>query len=116
MPLKIVYLDDEVGLCEVFMEYFSSENVEIKIFSVPAEAIDEINTNPPDVIFLDYRLPGTTGDLIAQSLDPKIPKYLITGELEVNTQYKFEKVFSKPFVVNEIEEVINHYESIPKHS
>lgn len=97
MLLKVVYLDDEPFLCENFVDCFSSPEIEITTYTDPELAVQLIQANPPDVLFLDYRLPGTNGDEIAQKLDPSIPKFLVTGDIMVKTEYKFVKVFSKPY-------------------
>lgn len=110
--LRIYYLDDEKDLCENFVDCFSDENIDIKSFSNPKTAIEEIKSNPPDLLFVDFRLPGTTGDKIAQELDPKIPKCLMTGDLAIETKYKFNQIFYKPYeeekVKNFIEEFIKN--------
>lgn len=102
MPLKVVYLDDEPVLCEIFSDLFSSPQIEVKTFTDPSLAIKFINENVPDVIFLDYRLPGTTGDEVAQLLPPAIPKFLITGDTKVDTKYNFAQLFHKPYKEEEI--------------
>ena len=102
MQLNIYYLDDEKELCENFEDYFASDKINVKTFTDPERLIECFKLTPPDVLFVDYRLPGTTGDEVAMRLDPKIPKYLITGEIIVGTSYKFAKVFAKPFRVNDI--------------
>ena len=47
-------------------------------------------------MFIDYRLPQTTGDDVAQKLDPSIPKVLITGDHHVQTTYQFIACLEKP--------------------
>ncbi len=114
MSLKVYYLDDEEGLCENFSDAFSTEKFCVITFTDPAKAVEAAKLNPPDLFFLDYRLPGTTGDQIAQALDPKIPKFLITGDIFIETNYKFMKVFAKPYSDEEILKVLHEYGSILK--
>jgi DNA-binding response OmpR family regulator len=109
MPIKIIYLDDEPELLDIFSDLFSDPTIEIKTFTKSTEAVDEINANPPDLLILDYRLPGTNGDLIAQALDPNIPKILLTGDLSVSVSSKFLKVFYKPYDTNEMSELIRSF-------
>jgi CheY-like chemotaxis protein len=108
MLLNIVYLDDEPMLCEIFVDFFSAEDRIVRTFTDPNEAIASMRANPPDVLFIDYRLPGTTGDLVAQSLDPNIPKYLITGDITVNTTYQFKRVLPKPVDESVIGEILTN--------
>lgn len=109
MPLKVYYLDDEVELCENFADYFESVDVQVTTFTDPKQAIDSIKSNPPDLIFVDYRLPGTTGDQVALALDPRIPKILITGDLSVVTSYEFIAILSKPFKHSDIYDILGRY-------
>ncbi len=103
MSLKIIYLDDEPELLEMFKDLYSEE-FDIKTYSVPETAIAEIKTHPPDLLILDYRLPGTTGDLVALSLNQNIPKILITGDLNIKPESNFIKIFNKPY---DFEELLN---------
>ena len=106
MPFKVYYLDDEPGLLEIFVETFSSKNIEITTFEDPVRAIEEIKKNPPDLFFIDYRLPKITGDKIAQAVSPTIPKALIAGEISVKTETKFDAVFEKPYDSKAVESFI----------
>lgn len=108
MPFKIVYLDDEQGLLEIFSENFSGKDREITTFSDPKAAIPALKANPPDILFIDYRLPGYTGDEIAKMLDPQIYKVLLTGDLDPKCSYPFQAIFEKPYTkkLDEIEAII----------
>lgn len=109
MPLKVYYLDDEEDLCEIFVDYFASEAVEVTTFTAPSLAFDTAKINPPDILFIDYRLPGTTGDEVAKSMAADIPKYLITGDISVKTEYQFKAVFNKPYKPEDIQQVLDGF-------
>lgn len=111
MPLNIYYLDDEEALCENFVDHFASREVRITTFVDPEVAIEAIKRNPPHLLFIDHRLPGTTGDQVAQLLDPMLPKFLITGDISIKTEYPFLKVFIKPYAEKDIAEVIDSFGS-----
>ena len=106
MPFKIFYLDDEPALLEMFSDTFSADDRVITTFSDPKTAIEAIRKTPPDILFIDYRLPNYTGDQIAQMLDPKIPKVLITGDMHVKCSYNFVAIFEKPYKASQIEEIL----------
>lgn len=106
MPLKIYYLDDETELLDIFLDAFSMEGIEISIFSVPELAIKAMKSCPPDLLFIDYRLPNTNGDVIALELDPNIPKVLITGELQPSYKANYRAIFTKPYRLSEVREFI----------
>jgi DNA-binding NtrC family response regulator len=95
MSLKVLYLDDETELCEIFFDGFSSDSIHIRVYSEPLEAIESSKCDPPDVIFIDYRMAGTRGDIVAQSMPPQTPKYLLTGDNTIQTDYPFVEVLSK---------------------
>ncbi len=116
MRLKVVYVDDEEEICQLFTEYIESDDVEVRTFSNPDIAVQELNANPPDLVFLDYRLPNTTGDQIAAQLDPALPKVLITGDLAVNLATRFVKVFFKPIEFAELQQFVRDYASARKKS
>ena len=98
----MLFLDDEPALCEIFADDFSSETIQVNTFTEPNLAIEHAREHPPDLIFLDYRLPQTTGDAVAQLMAPGIPKYLVTGDIHVKTNYVFTAVFTKPASPKEI--------------
>ena len=109
MPLEIVYIDDEVDLLSLFEDTFSDSDIRIRTFADVGKAKEAILEKAPDLVFIDFRLPGTTGDQVANDLDPKIPKALITGDLQVNTSYKFDAVFEKPYNIKAIREFIKKH-------
>jgi DNA-binding response OmpR family regulator len=109
MQLRVIYLDDEPALCEMFVDSFASPIVSIQTFTDPEAAVTAINESKPDLVFLDYRLPETTGQDVATRLNPDIPKVLLTGDLSVNTGNCFITTFHKPFDFREMEALIQSY-------
>jgi len=109
MPLKVYYVDDEPSLLELFTELFATRDVEIKTFADPMQAVAAIRADPPDLVFLDYRLPKTSGPALAAQIDAKIPKALITGDLLPKPDANFVAVFEKPFREDAIEAFIRSY-------
>ncbi len=102
VPLKVYYLDDEESLLEVFSDTFSSSECVVFTFADPIAFVQSVKTDPPDVVFLDYRLPGCTGDEVALRLDPSLPKVLVSGDLDLNTKAVFVAKFSKPYKIDEV--------------
>lgn len=111
MPLKIIYIDDESALCENFKDLHSSSEVEIETFTNTETAIEAIRQSPPDLLFIDFRLPGTTGEQVASVLNLDIPIVLITGELEIKATYPFHSIIQKSV---DYEQVSKTIESILK--
>ncbi len=109
MSFSVFYLDDEEDLCEIFLDQFSSEEIDITTFTSPKKIIEAVKINPPNLIFLDYRLPSTNGDEVAQAMDTKIPKFLVTGDISVSTKYEFTKILQKPYKNLDIISILNFY-------
>lgn len=109
MEIKIYYLDDEPALLSLFKDLFESDEVKVKTYVQVEVALDEIKKNPPDILFLDYRLPNTTAEDIVPRLSPSLPKAIITGELNVSMKSNIDAVFEKPFDVPKIEQFIQNY-------
>lgn len=106
MSLKVYYLDDEVALLEIFAEMLEAPGRIIKTFDKIEEALAAIEIERPDILFIDYRLPGQNGDEVARRLDPNFGTVLITGEIQVNPVHKFDAILSKPFKFDQIEATI----------
>ena len=109
---KVYLIEDEPVLCELFLELFSEEGIEISTFTSPLEALTRARDEPPNLYFIDYRLPEMSGDELAQSLTDQAPKYLLTGDLNAKAKHSFNEILSKPFDVNKIKSIIcSHVEN-----
>jgi len=109
MALKVFYIDDEPDLLDLFSDVFSSPEVEVTTFVDPDVAVSAIRETPPDLLFVDYRLPKTTGAQLAREIAPAIPKVLITGDLATARDPNFVGVFSKPLDIEGIASFIRSY-------
>lgn len=109
MPLNIYYLDDEVGLCEIFSDFFSSEKVKITTYHNPNQAIKAARIEPPDLFFIDYRMPEMNGDQVAAAVSKKIPKILVTGDIDTKRSEYYLQVIPKPFNFKVIQDAINEF-------
>lgn len=107
--ITVFYIDDEISLCEIFFKLFNRDGVTVKFFSDHKIAIDEIASSIPDLLFIDYRLNGITGEEVALKLNTSIPKVLITGELDLPCPPNFLKVLPKPTKPTDIQEIIDLY-------
>ena len=96
-PLTVYYLDDEIDLLEVFQEIYASDDVVVKTFTNGETALASVRAAPPDLMVLDYRLAGLSGEEIARQMDPLIPKVLVSGDfLAPEDHPAFLRVLVKP--------------------
>lgn len=109
MSLKIVYVDDEPGMCQMFMDNFASETIEIIVYTDPLKFLAEFEGLELDLIILDYRLPNLNGDDLAATLGNKVPKVLVSGDLKINLKQKYLRTFTKPFDFDEFEAFLNSF-------
>lgn len=107
MKLKIIYVDDEQDLCDIFEELNQSDQLNIRTFVDPLIAIADALKVPPDLVFLDYRLPGMTGDQVALAMKVDAPIYLISGDLNVKTNFNFSRIIGKPVDNSDIQKIIS---------
>lgn len=107
MKLNVYYVDDEQDLCDIFEELNQSDQLNIKTYVDPFVAVADALKDPPDLVFLDYRLPGITGDKVAAVLNLKVPIYLISGDLNVKTDFIFSRIIGKPVDNSEIQKIIS---------
>lgn len=100
--MVVFYLDDETDLLEVFKDLFSSAGIEIHTFLEPERFLKALEVKRPTVVFIDYRLPGITGEEIAVKVPNSIKKVLVTGELSIEFHPDFDIVFGKPLPIPEV--------------
>ena len=53
MPIKVVYIDDEEMLCQMFKEYLQSDKIDLAVFTDEDPGIAYCNKSHPDLIFID---------------------------------------------------------------
>jgi DNA-binding NtrC family response regulator len=109
LSIKIVYVDDEPGICQMFIDNFASDAIEIITFTDPNKFIIEHKNLELDLIILDYRFPSITGDEIAEMIGDDVPKILISGESTINSKQNFLQRFTKPFNFDEVEYFLNEF-------
>ena len=107
MPLKVYYLDDEPDLLALFAETFQTDQILISTFDNPENAVKQAKAEPPDVFFIDYRLPLVTGDKVASKLPAAIYKVLVTGDLSLHLSFPFDQVVEKPFEISMIQKMLD---------
>jgi CheY-like chemotaxis protein len=98
----VVYLDDEKDLTNIFKQLFESTYHDIKVFNKEQDALEYCLNTPPDILFVDYRLENMTGDQVAAALPDTVSTVLVTGDIRVESSFKFDAVIKKPFKLIEL--------------
>ncbi|HZV45754.1 MAG TPA: response regulator [Thermodesulfovibrionales bacterium] len=83
MPqIKVLLVDDEVEFASALAERLRLRDFDTQAVSNAEDAVTAIRNNPPDIVLLDYRMPGTDGIgllKIIKEINPAIEVIMLTG-------------------------------------
>jgi len=80
--IKVLLVDDEVEFASALAERLRLRDFDTQAVSNAEDALTVIRNNPPDVVLLDYRMPGTDGIgvlKIIKEINPAIEVIMLTG-------------------------------------
>jgi DNA-binding NtrC family response regulator len=80
--VKVLLVDDEVEFASALAERLKLRDFDTHAVSSAEDAITEVRKNPPDIVLLDYRMPGTDGIeilKIIKEIEPAIEVIMLTG-------------------------------------
>lgn len=113
---KILIVEDESILAENMKIFLNRSSPNVRIAGDATSAIEVLQTFTPDLVLLDYGLPGMDGlQTYARVLHRKAPLascVMITGQLtesvaRTSNEYGIRHVLRKPFSFAELEKVID---------
>src|SRR5688572_12919921 len=115
--LKILVVDDHLDSREVLAELLASEGHEVITVASADLALEAARDgSPPDLIFLDYGMPGMTAakfvhELKSSTTGEKVPVVLLTGmdEPDVPGVVGFVR---KPVPFEKLSEIVARYTSL----
>lgn len=70
-PLRILIVDDNVGLAENIAEILEIDGYVTAVASSAEEALSQADPPLPDVVVTDYRLPGISGAMLVRRLQER---------------------------------------------
>ena len=108
--MKVIYIDDDEDLIEVFKENIETATIEIYTFSSPSQVLAQYEEIQPDCIITDFRMPNMTGVEMARKLPKSLPKIMLTADFEVKSDDLFLKVFHKPVDYAEIQSYLEKFQ------
>lgn len=104
---KIYFLDDDKDLTDLFADFFDCADYEVSVFNSADQFLEAVQVQKPDIVFLDYNLPKTNGDLVAEKIAQDIRKILITGMFHLKPKQSFDQIITKPINFYELKKIID---------
>lgn len=80
--LHILSIDDEQVIVDLVKDYLSMSGYRVTGVNTPREALQVIETDPPDLIITDLQLPDSDGMVLIEKMkksSPDVPIILLTG-------------------------------------
>lgn len=114
MKNKILIVDDDKTILEAIKILLEEEGFEVSVLNDGINLMKKIHSNIPNLILLDYRLPGKDGWEIAKLIkkrQPEIPIIMISADNNIKkiAEGKIEAFLAKPFDINILLALINRY-------
>jgi DNA-binding NtrC family response regulator len=86
--LKILLVDDEMGILDSLRILFRGAGYEVATANGGAEALELLGRAKPDLVVTDIRMPGTSGlEVLSRTreVDPEIPVILMTAQASLQS-------------------------------
>lgn len=110
LPLRILVVEDELGIRETIVEILIDEGYEVTIAADGIAALDAVTRARPDAILLDLMLPrldgfGVASELRRRGLHPGIP--IIVATADGHARQSAERIgaqhwIAKPFALDDL--------------
>ena len=89
MPTRVLIADDDADLRDILRSILEPDGFDVSEASDGKLALQAIRTRPPDLVILDYMMPGMTGPQICERLKQDtvlrhLPIILLTGKSEIH--------------------------------
>ena len=119
MKSRILVIDDEAGIRDSMRRTLEYQGYQFIGASSGQEGIALIERDPPDLVFLDIKMPGMDGlDVLdrIKAAHPELPVVMVSGHGTAQTGYDasrrgasgfIEKPFSEPVLLERIEKELN---------
>jgi len=98
---RILIVDDEINILSSLKEILTDEGYVVSIADDGLDALDKIQTDPPDVLLLDIWLPGMDGIEVLKTVKtyhPEIEVLIMSGHGTIDTAVKATKLGAFDFI------------------
>jgi DNA-binding response OmpR family regulator len=110
MPTKILLIEDDIKLAQFIEMELTCEGYEVKIAHNGLDGLTQARQFPPDIIILDWMMPGLTGIEICRRLrstGSKVPIILVTARDDISDRVAgldagADDYVIKPFSIEEL--------------
>ncbi len=108
---KILLVDDEVEFASALSERLQLREYDAKPVYNAEDALDSIRTDPPHVVLLDLKMPGTKGAETLKAIkeiDPTVEVIIVTGVIDPQSEVEGMKNGAFDYILKpiDIEELI----------
>src|SRR5262249_50306317 len=104
MPHRLLYIDDDEGLCRIVKRDFERNNYAVDIALTGVEGVEKARATAYDAVILDHHMPdqiGTTTLAGIVALNDPPPVVYVTGESEGRVAVAALKAGATEYVIKE---------------
>ncbi|HOB52104.1 MAG TPA: response regulator [Acidobacteriota bacterium] len=112
--VRILIVDDDPDVCEYLQKFLSKDGYDVTTVANPTQVLDELKNKPYQIIILDLKMPGMSGEELLRrirAIDSDICIIIYTGYPTVDSavdtmkQQVFDYI-KKPFNIDDFRAVI----------
>ncbi len=99
--MKILVVDDEIEICNIFYDFFTPKGYEVTKATNGKAALEKIKSERPDLVFLDIRMPEMDGIEVLKQIkqaDNTIAVIMVTVLNDEETAKKAIKLGANDYV------------------
>lgn len=115
---RILFVDDSTDNLILFQTILESEGYSVELADSGEAALTQVLADPPDLIFLDVKMPNMSGPEVIQRIRdnptlPFIPIIFLTGDEQAKEaqdgDFEVNDFLNKPVDINQLLTVVKKY-------
>ena len=88
---RLLVVDDEPEICEFLKAFFEDRDYDVRTASSGLEALQMLETDPPQLMLLDIHMPGMDGMNVLRRVKASYPKIKVIMVTAIETRDKIEE-------------------------